>query len=149
MNTAADILATVLLVWKIMSIMTFRFFALLLPAVLSLATIAATAKILPQKPVVPVESNGVRYSAEEAEFVAATEIATGRQLWRVRVFNIHIKPWLEPDVQFVFITEIKLIDGALLVRDGRERCYAIDVSSHRIRKVACSNVFAEQDSSRH
>ena len=129
--------------------MKFRFCAQLVTAVISLATIAAIAKIPPRKPVVPVESNGVRYSAEESEYVAATEITTGKQLWRVRVFHTHIKPWIEPDVQLVFITELKLVGGALYVRDGKARCYAIDVRGHRVRKVVCSVVFAEQDSSRH
>jgi hypothetical protein len=115
--------------------MRFRLCAPLVFVAISFATVTAIAKIPPQKPVPPVESNGVRYAAEDAEYVSATEIATGKQLWRVRVFHTHIHPWLEPDVQFVFITELKFVDGSLFVRDGKARCYAVDVRNHRVRRV--------------
>ncbi len=123
--------------------MKFRFCALLVTAVVALTPAAAIAKIIPQKPVLPVESNGVRYAAEAAEYVAATDITTGKQLWRVRVFYTHIKPWLEPDAQFIFIKELKLVGGSLFVRDGKARCYTIDVRNHRVRKAVCGGVFAE------
>ena len=125
-----------------MSIMKFRFRNVLLSVSISFA-IAAVAKIPPQKPVPPVESNGVRYSAEDAEYVTATDIATGKQLWRVRVFHTHIKPWLEGDVQVVFIKELKLVNGSVWVRDGKARCYTVGVKDHRVRKAACSGAFSE------
>jgi hypothetical protein len=123
--------------------MKFRFRNMLLFVPISFA-IAASAKIVPQKPVPPVESNGVRYSAEDAEYVAATDIATGKQLWRVRIFHTHIKPWLEPDVQFVFIKELRLFSCSVYVRDGKARCYTVNVNDHRVRKTACSGAFPER-----
>ena|SRR5215469_9021429 len=128
--------------------MKFRFRTVLFSAAISFATVAAIAKIPPQKPVSPVESNGVRYSAEDAEYVTATDITTGKQLWRVRVFHTHIKPWLEPDVQFVFIKELKSVDGSVYVRDGKARCYSIDVKDHRVHNAACSGVFPEHQNLR-
>jgi hypothetical protein len=89
--------------------MRFRFHALLLAAVISLAVVTATAKIAPPKPVTPVESSGIRYSADrdgKDQYVVATDIATGNQLWRVRVFHTNIKFWIEEDVQWVFITDL-------------------------------------------
>ena len=132
--------------------MNFRYRASLATAVILLATANSIAKRLPPKPVPPVESNGIRYAADgdgSDQYVAATEISTGKELWRVRVFHTHIKPWLEADVQSVFITQLKLVEGSLFVRDEKERCYAVDVKDHRVHKAACSGAFGERESSAH
>jgi hypothetical protein len=132
-------------------VMKFRFCALFVAVVVSLATANTLAKVPPRKPVPPVESNGIRYAADgdgSDQYVAAIELVTGKQLWRVRVFHTHIKPWHEPDVQVVVITELKLVDGSLPVRDRKARCYAVDVRDHRVSKVACSSAFASDESLR-
>jgi outer membrane protein assembly factor BamB len=115
---------------------------------LALATVVAAAKIAPPKPVVPVEANGVRYSADRDgsdQYAVASDIATGKQLWKVKVFHTHIKFWIEEDVQWVFITDLKLMDNSLFVRDGKARCYAVDINSHRVRKAPCSVAFGQQE----
>jgi outer membrane protein assembly factor BamB len=120
-------------------------------ALVALAMCTAAAKIAPLKPVTPVDSNGVRYSADrdgKDQYVVATDMATGKQLWRVRVFHTYIKFWVEEDVQWVFITNLKLVDNSLWVRDGKARCYAVDVKTHRVRKAPCSGVFEEQERTR-
>ena len=76
------------------------------------------------------------------QYVVATNVVTGQELWRVRVFHTHIKFWIEEDVQWVFITDLKLVDNSLFVRDGKARCYAVDVKGHRVRKALCSGAFA-------
>ena len=129
--------------------MRFRFHALLLAAVISLAVVTAMAKIAPPKPVSPVESSGIRYSADrdgKDQYVVATDIATGNQLWRVRVFHTNIKFWIEEDVQWVFITDLKLVNNSLFVRDGKARCYAVDVKTRRVSKAVCGDVFADPES---
>jgi outer membrane protein assembly factor BamB len=122
--------------------MKFRLRYALLSVSISFAT-AAIAKILPHKPVPSVEFKGVRYSEADTEYVVATDIATGKPLWKVRVFHTHIKPWLEPDVQFVFIKELRLANGSVYVRDAKARCYAVNVNDHRVHKAACKGVFPE------
>lgn len=120
-------------------------------ALISLSNILA-AKIAPLKPVPPVESKGVRYSADRNgrdQYVVAADTSTGKLLWRVRVFHTHIKPWIEEDIQWVFITELKLVNNSLFVRDGKERCYAVDIKTHAVRKADCSGVFADRETSAH
>jgi hypothetical protein len=39
------------------------------------------------------------------------------------------------------ITELKLVDGSLFVRDQKARCYAVDVRDRRVSKAACSSAF--------
>jgi len=130
--------------------MRLQFRALLVCIVITLATALAIAKIAPLKPVPPVESNGVRYAADRDgrdQYVVASDIATGKELWKVKVFHTHIKFWIEEDVQWVFITDLRLADNSLFVRDGKARCYAVDIKTHRVRKVLCTGAFAQRESS--
>jgi hypothetical protein len=127
-----------------------RFCTLLWAGVISLSVVSAWAKIAPLKPVTPVESNGVRYSADrdgKDQYVVATDIPTGNQLWKVKVFHTQIKPWIEEDVQWVFITDLKLVNNSLFVRDGKARCYTVDVKNRRVSKAACNGVFTDGQSS--
>ena len=67
-------------------------------------------------------ANGIRYSSDRDgrdQYVVATDIASGKQLWNVKVFYTYIKFWIEEDVQWVFITDLKLVDSSLFVR-GRQ-----------------------------
>jgi hypothetical protein len=76
------------------AMMKLQFRALLVCIVITLATALAIAKIAPLKPVPPVESNGVRYAADRDgrdQYVVASDIATGKELWKVKVFHTHIK----------------------------------------------------------
>jgi hypothetical protein len=103
-----------------------------------------SAKRLPPKTVPPVETNGVRYSAEgdgRDQVVVATDVQSGKELWRAKVLHTKIKYGLEEDVQWVFLTHLKLADNTLLVRDEKSRCYSIDLESHRVKKAECGNSF--------
>lgn len=91
-------------------------------------------------PVNPVVRGNIRYSAQgdgRIGYVIASEVTTGKELWRVEIFRIHIKPWIEEDVQWVFISDLKLLDNALLVRDEKSRCYRLDLATRRVQKSLC------------
>jgi hypothetical protein len=105
---------------------------------------SAPGKRVPPKPVSPVISNGIRYSAEgdgRDQYVVAADASSGNVLWRVKVFHNHIKFWVEEDVQWVFITDLKLIDNSLFFRDERPRCYSIDLKRKNVKKLQCGNIF--------
>ena len=124
--------------------MRFRLGVLIAAAVVALPSAAAIAKVAPLKPVPPVEANGVRYSREgdgRDQYVKAADIATGKQLWRVKVCHSRIKFWMEEDVQWTFITDLKLTDESLLIRDSKVRCYTIGITYHRVRKSSCNVAF--------
>lgn len=106
----------------------------------------AMAKRLNPKPVVPVTANGIEYSADgdgRNQYISATDISTAKEIWKVKVFHTRIKPWLEEDVQWVFITNLKLVDDSLAIRDGKARCYLLSLKTHRVRKAPCSKVFSD------
>lgn len=104
----------------------------------------ALAKRVNPKPVQPVEANGIRYTAEgdgEDQYVIATDLKTSKELWKVKIFHTRIKFWLEEDVQWIFITNLKLSNNSLFVRDEKSRCYAVDLRSHKVRKIDCGSTF--------
>lgn len=63
----------------------------------------------------------------------ATDQKTGNILWKVKVFHTSIKPDLEEDVQWVFITHLQLSGNSLLARDEKSRCYRIDLSTRVVK----------------
>lgn len=98
-------------------------------------------KRVPPKPVTPVVYAGVRYSAPNdngtTAYVLAADAETGKELWRATIFRSTIKPYIEEDVQWVFITELKLDDNSLLVRDEKSRCYRLDLATRRSKRHKC------------
>jgi hypothetical protein len=104
----------------------------------------ALAKRIPPKPVPPVLSGVTQYAADgdgQDEYVVTTDASSGNILWKVKVFHNHFKFWIEGDVQWVYITDLKLVDNWLFVRDEKCRCYFVDLKKKRVRKRQCYGVF--------
>ena len=98
------------------------------------------AKRIPPKPVKPVSANGITYSAEgdgRRGYVVATEASTHKELWRFQVFKVHIKFWVEEDVQWVYITDLRISGEMLLVRDERAECYGVGLQDRKLKRVPC------------
>ena len=69
------------------------------------------AKRVPPKPVSPVVHTGVTYSVAgdgREGYVVAIETSTGKELWKVKVFTVHMNSWTEECLQWVFITDLSL-----------------------------------------
>jgi hypothetical protein len=122
-----------------------RLSALTCAALLFLAT-QAVAKHIPPKPVSPVVFDGIRYAAEgdgRDQYVVAADASSGKVLWRVKVFHTRIRFWRgEEDNQWIYITDLKLGNNSLLVRDEQSRCYSVDLIKRRVRKYDCGSIFA-------
>jgi hypothetical protein len=114
--------------------------------VVSLVALPVQAKRAAPKPVAPVTAAGVIYSASGDgvdQYVVARDASSGRELWKVKVFHTRIMFWMEPDVQLVFITDLKLMGKSLLVRDERSRCYSIGLARRRVRRHECGSLFSQ------
>jgi outer membrane protein assembly factor BamB len=113
-------------------------------------SVFAVAKRVAPKDVPPIISDGMRYSATgdgRNSFVVATDAATGKALWKVKVFHTQIKFWRgEEDNQWLFISDMKLAANSILVRDEKSRCYSISLSTKRVKKTACGKAFPPQES---
>ena len=91
----------------------------------------------------PVSDNGVRYEAviwgkargleQNGGYIAAYDLATNRELWLLKVYDVVYDQEMEGDKQDLFIEELSLDDeGRLLVTDERGEVYFVDVENRRV-----------------
>ena len=98
---------------------------------------SASGKRAAPKPVPPVSYKGITYSAPNragtTNYVYASD-STGKDLFRIKVFDMPIDPNLEEDVQWVFITDLRLSGGSLQVKDEKRRCYLINLDTKAVKR---------------
>jgi hypothetical protein len=86
----------------------------------------------------PIVYEGVRFTAPNDNgrraYIQAWDIQTGKKLWEVTVFRNFIQPWMEECVQWVFIKEIRIVNGKLIVLAERDRVYSVDLKTRAVRK---------------
>jgi hypothetical protein len=99
------------------------------------------AKRVPPKPVSPVVYDGTKYSAGgdgKVGWVVATDISSSKQLWTVKIFRVYTHFWKgEEDNQWVFISDLMLVQNAILVKDEKSRCYRLDLATRHVKKERC------------
>src|SRR4051812_5211269 len=118
--------------------------AVLLLIAVSLGAAHAHAKRLPPKEVSPVIYQGVSYSAplwgwpkgkkENGEYVEARDAKTDKLLWELRIYKVQYDSKLEGDVQDVFITSLKLVDGNLEILNEAGDTFVVDLSKRQVIK---------------
>lgn len=103
---------------------------------LLLIALPSYAKRVTPTPVPPVTIGNIKYSAphDKMGFVVATDTGNGKELWRVRIYSVLINPFLERDVQDVFITSLVVSGGTLLIENERGDKYTLDVHTRRVTK---------------
>ncbi len=72
-------------------------------------------------------------------FVVASDAASGRQLWRQRIYSIRLEPALERDVQDVFITSLRLRGQALIVTNERGARFVLDLRTRKVTSESDRN----------
>ena len=110
----------------------------LLALCLVLASIVTTsAKRAAPRAVAPVVADGIRYAApvEAMGFVVAATPDTGKELWRVRIYEVRIDPNLERDVQDVFITSLSVRSDSLIIENERNERFSLDLSTHKVTRL--------------
>ena len=113
---------------------------------LAFLAVSAAAKRVNPKPVAPVISDGIRYSASgdgRDQYIVAADASSGIEMWKVKVFHNNIKFWVEEDVQWVFITNLKFSNNSLFVRDEKARCYSIVLKRKHVKKQQCGALFSQ------
>lgn len=96
----------------------------------------ASAKRLPPVKVDPLVYEGVRYVTPNDDgrrgYIEAWNVGTNKKLWELTIFTNGIDPSLEEDVQWVFIKELNIQDGRLMVTSESGKTYQIDVNTRAI-----------------
>lgn len=92
----------------------------------------------------PVDYKGVRFSAPAAHagFVEAHDISTGEKIWEKKVYQIFYNPFLEKDVQDVYIASLQMGESELLIKDERGRYYRVKIPAHLLSEKKCSECIA-------
>lgn len=92
------------------------------------------AKRSAPKPVPPVVVGRMEYSApvDSMGFVVATNAENHKELWRVRVYSVAINPFLERDVQDVFITSLAVEDGSLIITNERGARFVLNLATRKV-----------------
>jgi hypothetical protein len=117
-------------------------------ATITMFTASAVGKRVPPKPVTPVVSDSTQYSADgdgRDQYVVATDLSSGNVLWRAKVFHNQIKPWIEEDNQWVFLTDLKVVGSSLFVKDEKKRCYSVGLKTRHVTKKTCTEFTERQD----
>lgn len=112
-----------------------RFLFLALAAFV-LAPTPASAKRAAPKPVPPLVTDSVEYSAPHdlMGLVVATDVKTRKELWRERIYTVRIDPALERDVQDIFITALALEHGALVITNESGESYTLDLVTRKVTR---------------
>jgi len=107
------------------------------------SSITLWAKRVPPPTVNPVIYSGTEYSAHgdgKLAWVVATDAATSRELWRAKIFRVHPHFWKgEEDNQWVYISNLELVQNKILATDERKRCYLLDLVTKHVSTVRCAN----------
>ena len=99
----------------------------------------AYAKRAQAAKVKPVVNEGVRYTAPNSDgrqaVVEAWDVSSGQKLWSVTVFKVFIKPFLEEDAQWIFISALSVEGGRLVVMAEDGLTYFVDLKSQAVTKA--------------
>ena len=99
----------------------------------------ASAKRLPPVNVDPVIHEGMRFVAPNDDgrrgYIEAWNVGTNKKLWELTIFTNGTDPNLEEDVQWVFIKELSIQDGRLMVTSERGKTYQVDVNTRAITQA--------------
>ncbi len=121
-----------------------KFNSVLLIIAVCFGVVAVSAKRMAPDDVPPVVYQGVKYTAphwglvegkkQNGGFIEARDLISGKLLWELRVYEIKYDPKMEGDVQDIFITSLKIIDGNLEVRNEAHDTFLVDISKREVIK---------------
>ena len=82
----------------------------------------------------PVTVGTVEYSAPSGRmgFVVATDTRSHQELWRERIYFVVINPFLERDVQDVFINSLVVEGNSLLITNERGARFVLNLATRKV-----------------
>lgn len=101
--------------------------------------LAALAKRIPAPVIEPIVHEGIRYTVPNDKgtvgYVVASDVATGKQVWKKTIFRKCLCPCLEHDVQWVYMKEMRLDGQRLLLVAERDKVYSLDLKTRKVKKL--------------
>jgi len=112
-----------------------RFVLIFIAVALLVPSLVLAKRVAPAR-VEPVVYQGIRYIAPNDDgrraYIEAWDVQTNKKLWDLTIFKNRIDPTLEQDVQWVFIKELNIRDGALIVTSERDKIYRVDLKTKAV-----------------
>jgi len=108
------------------------FLAILSFFILGCIVIIVKAKRSSPNEVEPVIYSGIKYTAphEKMGYVETFNNITGEKLQEIKVYDVKIDPNMEADVQGIFITNLSVVNGKLIIINEAGIKYEIDIEGH-------------------
>jgi hypothetical protein len=72
--------------------------------------------------------------SREGSCVEARSRRNGKLLWKVEVYKTKIDPQMETDVQYVYITSLKIEGSNLIVKNEAGEVFMVDLKTHVVTK---------------
>ena len=117
------------------------FFALSLCVALALSASTSVEAKRAAKPKVDSIVNGtITYYADDGDaekmgHVYARNTKTNALIWKVKVYEVKIDENLEKDIQWVFISSMKLKDGKLTIENEKGKKFEVDVKTQKVKSL--------------
>jgi hypothetical protein len=97
-------------------------------------------KRIPAPKVEPVVLKGIRYVAPNDNgrtgYIEAWDATTNKKLWKTIVYRIHLDRFLEEDVQWVYITSLRIESGNLIVTNERDGRYSLNLKTRKVERLS-------------
>jgi hypothetical protein len=119
--------------------MKFLYAALLLTVML--AAMPLSAKRAAPAAISPIEKGGYSYAYQkelsddrrlDAMYVVCRSTQTGELIWKTMLYEKHINPALESDVQEIFLKKLSLHGNELAAEDEKKSVYRIDLATGQL-----------------
>ena len=87
----------------------------------------------------PVIHEGILYIAPNDDgrraYVQAWDAKTNNMLWAVTIFRNFVVPLAEEDVQHVYIRQMRIRDGNLIVIAEDDRVFSVDLKTRSVKRL--------------
>jgi len=99
----------------------------------------ALAKRAQAAKVEPVVYENIRYVAPNDDgrrgYIQAWDTRTEKKLWDLTIYHNFINPFMEEDVQWVFVKKLSVEDGRLKLVDERDREYGVNLKTRVVKRL--------------
>lgn len=128
---------------RTMHIKSILIFRIILLVILSFHRIEfVEAKRVPPRKVDLFVFNDIKFIVPEHKmgYVEAWDIKTQKKLWETKVYEVYIDPGIEPDVQWIYITKIFVMNNKLLVVNEARNIFELDIKTGLVIQPTENNI---------
>ena len=106
-------------------------------AIFLCGTIRVHAKRSAPKPVAPVFYKKLKITAplSREAFVVAHDAKTGEFRWKKQIYKVRYFPFLEKDIQEIYITRLQIEGDSLIITDEKKRRFQLNLDTLKVIRL--------------